>query len=83
MRVELSFFKSLSLLHSLKIERALHAPSFNGLPRIRPLAPDAAINAGIRQRCRECPVCSSSSFCLGAALRKTRQLERVQGDRLQ
>ena len=56
MRVEMYSFKSSLSLHSLKIERALHAASLKGLSRNRPAAPDAAINAGIRRRCRECPV---------------------------
>ena len=60
--VEMCLFKSLLSLQSLKIERALHAASFNGLPRIRPAAADAAINAVIRRRCREWPVCSLSAF---------------------
>ena len=62
LRVAMSFFKSLLSLNSLKVKRALHAASFNGLPRIRTAAPDAAINAGSRRRYRESPVCSLSAF---------------------
>ena len=43
----MSSFKSLLLLHSLKVGGALHAALFIVLPRIRPVAPVAAINAGI------------------------------------
>ena len=62
MRVDMPFFKSLLSPHSLKIERALHAASFKGFQRIRPVAPDAAINAGKRRRCREGSVCFLSLF---------------------
>ena len=60
--VEISFFKSLLSLHSLKIEKVLHAVSFIGLPRTKLAAPDTAIKARIKQRCRERPVCPLSSF---------------------
>ena len=75
MSVEISFFKSLKSLHSLKIERALHAASFIGLPRIRPAVPDVAINAGTKPRYRECPVCPLSSLGVVGGGAKDLQLE--------
>ena len=58
----MSLFKFFLSLNNLKVERGLHAASFIGLPRIRPADPDAAINAGIKRRRRECPVLSLFSF---------------------
>ena len=79
----MSFFKFLLSLHNLKIERALHAASFKGLPRIRPAAPDERSMQEQDDVAENVPFVLCLRSALWVAVRKTRKLEGVQGDRLQ